>query len=91
MNKTAVALIKKNDFGTEIFMRSFGIEKFYYLHNENLISRLKYLFLSIKLLKKIANINELLEFQYEGIFFGKIIYDHYIRFNRVGTVSFFRT
>ena len=88
LNKTAVALIKKNDFGTEIFMRSFGIEKFYYLHNENLISRLKYLFLSIKLLKKIANINELLEFQYEGIFFGKIIYDHYIRFNRVGTVSF---
>ena len=88
MNKTAVALIKKNDFGTEIFMRSFGIEKFYYLHNENLISRLKYLFLSIKLLKKIANINELLKFRYEGIFFGKIIYDHYIRFNRVGTVSF---
>ena len=90
LNKTAVALIKKNDFGTEIFMRSFGIEKFYYLHNENFISRLKYLFLSIKLLKKIANINELLEFRHDGIFFGKIIYDHYIRFNRVGTVSFLK-
>lgn len=88
LNKKAVALIKKNDFGTEIFMRSFGIEKFYYLHNENLISRLKYLFLSTNLLKKISNISELLEFKYEGIFFGKIIYDHYIRFNRVGTVSF---
>ena len=90
LNKTAVALIKKNDFGTEIFMRSFGIEKFHYLHNENIISRFKYLFLSIDLLKKIKNINELLEFKYQGIFFGKIIYDHYLRFNRVGTVTFLK-
>jgi len=87
LNKTAIALIKKNDFATEIFMRSFGIEKFYYLHDENIISRFKYLFLSIDLLKKIKDINELLEFKYQGIFFGKIIYDHYIRFNKVGTVN----
>ena len=50
-------------------MRSFGIEKFYYLSNENIISRFKYLCLSISLLKRIKNINELLKFKYENFLF----------------------
>ena len=88
LNKIPVALIRKDDFGTEIFMRSFGINKFYYISNENFFYRLKYLMLSISLLKKIKNIDQLLKFKYKEIFFGKIIYDHYIRFIRVGSVSY---
>lgn len=87
LNKTPVALIKKNDFGAEIFMKSFGIKKFYYLDNENIFSRLKYLCLSITLLKNVKNIDDLLKFRYQDIYFGKIAYDHYLRFNRVGTVK----
>tara|TARA_Y100000389_G_scaffold104099_1_gene100943 strand:- start:829 stop:2550 length:1722 start_codon:yes stop_codon:yes gene_type:complete len=87
LNKTPVALIKKNDFGAEIFMRSFGIKKFYYLDNENIFSRLRYLCLSINLLKNVKNIDDLLKFRYQDIYFGKIVYDHYLRFNRVGTVK----
>lgn len=88
LNKKPIALIRKDDFGTEIFMRSFGINKFYYISNENFFYRLKYLVLSISLLKKIKNIDQLLKFKYKEIFFGKIIYDHYIRFIRVGSVSY---
>ena len=87
LNKIPVALIKKNDFGAEIFMRSFGIKKFYYLDNENIFSRLRYLCLSINLLKNVKNIDDLLKFRYQDIYFGKIVYDHYLRFNRVGTVK----
>lgn len=88
LNKIPVALIRKDDFGTEIFMRSFGINKFYYISNENFFYRLKYLILSISLLKGVKNIDQLLKFKYKEIFFGKIIYDHYVRFIRVGSVSY---
>ena len=87
LNKRPVALIKKKDFGAEIFMRSFGIKKFYYLNNENIFSRLKYLCLTISLLKNINNITDLLKFKYKDVYFGKIVYDHYLRFNRVGTIK----
>ena len=42
-NKNIAGLIKEYDFKTEIFMRSFGIEKIYYIPEGNFFSRFIFL------------------------------------------------
>ena len=53
LNKNSVAVIKELHFKTEIFMRSFGIDKIYYVPEGNFFSRLKFLFKSIELINPI--------------------------------------
>ena len=82
-----VGLIKHDDFDTEIFMRSFGIKKIFYLDDGNFFTRLYFFIKSIKLIENISSTDEFLNLKYEGVFVGKIVYDHYIRFTGIASVA----
>ena len=86
-NKNPVGLIKQYDFRTEIFLRSFGINKVHYIPNGNFFSRFKYFFKSINLIGKIKKTDDLLNLKYENIDIGKIVYDHYIRFTGIASID----
>ena len=80
-----VGLIKHDDFETEIFMRSFGIKKILYLDDGNFFTRFKYFLLSIKMIDKIFTTDDFINLKHEGVFVGKIVYDHYIRFTGIAS------
>ena len=86
-NKNPVGLIKQYDYKTEIFIRSFGINKVHYIPNGNIFSRFKYFFKSVNLISKIKKTDDLLNLKYENIDIGKIVYDHYIRFTGIGSID----
>jgi len=67
------------DYLSEVIMRSFGVNKFYYLYERNFFTRTYYFFLAIRILKNIKNINEFINFEYNKIDLGKIVYDDVLR------------
>ena len=83
-----VGLIKHDDFETEIFMRSFGVTKIYYINDGNFFSRFKYFLSSISLIDKINTTDDFLNLKYENVFVGKIVYDHYIRFTGIASIKY---
>ncbi len=87
LKKNFVGLIKHDDFETEIFMRSFGVKKIHYLNDGNFFTRLKYFLLSIKMIDTIKTTDDFLNLKYEGVFVGKIVYDHYIRFTGIASTE----
>jgi len=87
-SKNISGLIKEYDFKTEIFMRSFGIEKIYYIPEGNFFSRFIFLLKSIKLTKNIKKIEDFLNLKYENIDIGRVAYDHWIRFTGIGSADF---
>lgn len=82
-----VGLIKHDDFDTEIFMRSFGVKKIFYLNDGNFFTRFSFFIKSIKLIKNISSTDEFLNLKYEGVFVGRIVYDHYVRFTGIASVK----
>ena len=88
LKKNPVGLIKSHDFMSEIFMRSFGIDKIYSIPEGNIYSNLKFFFKSISLMCKIKKTDDLLNLKYEEIDVGKIIYNHAIRFSGIGSIKF---
>jgi len=87
LNKNSVALIKELHFKTEIFIRSFGIDKIYYIPEGNLFSRLKFFFKSLKLIGNIKKTDDLMNLKYKNVDIGIAVYDHYIRFTGIGSVD----
>lgn len=85
LNKNSVGLIKELHFKTEIFMRSFGIDKIYYVPEGNFFTRLKFLFKSIELTNNIRKTDDLLSLRYQNIDVGIAVYDHHIRFTGIGS------
>ncbi len=85
LNKNSVALIRELHFKTEIFIRSFGIDKIYYVPEGNFFSRFKFLLKSIDLLKDIKTTDNLLNLKYQNIDVGIAAYDHHIRFTGIGS------
>jgi len=86
-NKKPVGLINQYDFQTEIFMKSFGINKFYYIPEGNFFSRIKYFFKSVNMISKIKKTDELTKLTYEKVDIGKIVYNHFIRYNGIGSID----
>ena len=85
LNKNSVALIKELHFRTEIFIRSFGIDKLYYIPEGNFFSRLKFFFKSIELTNNIKKTDDLIKLKYQNIDIGIAVYDHHIRFTGIGS------
>lgn len=86
-NYECVALLKENDYLSLKLLKSFKIKKYIILKNQNFLNRIKYTFQALKILKNINTIKDLLNFKKYKIDFGKIIYDHYIRNECVGTIN----
>ena len=85
LNTSSVALIKESHFKTEIFIRSFGIDKIYYVPEGNIFSRLKFLFKSIGLINDTKKTDDLLKLKYHNVDVGIATYDHHIRYTGVGS------
>jgi hypothetical protein len=85
LNKNSVALIKEHDFKAEILINSYDVDKIYYLPNGNFLSRFKFLFKSIELIKDLKTTDDLISLKYENIDIGIAVYDHYIRFTGKGS------
>jgi len=85
LNKNSVAVIKQLHFKTEIFIRSFGIDKIYYVPEGNFFSRLKFLFKSIELINDSRKTDDLLKLKYHNVEIGIAAYDHHIRFTGIGS------
>ena len=85
LNKNSVAVIKELHFKTEIFIRSFGIDKIYYVPEENFFSRLKFFFKSIQLINDSRKTDDLLKLKYRNVDIGIAVYDHHIRFTGIGS------
>jgi hypothetical protein len=85
LNTSSVALIQELHFKTEIFIRSFGIDKIYYVPEGNIFSRFKFLFKSIGLINDTRKTDDLLKLKYHNIDVGIATYDHHIRYTGVGS------
>ena len=82
-----IGFILKGDIGSEVVLRSYGINKIIYLDKNNLFLRLKFFLQAIKIINKIKSIDEFLNLKINGINFGKSIYEHIVRFTGIGTID----
>ena len=87
IKKNPIALVKKNDFETEAFMRSFGIKNFYYIDNGNIFRRIKFFIKAINFIGSHKKTDSFLELKYENVYVGKIVYDHYVRHTGIASVE----
>lgn len=86
-NADGIALINQFDIKSKKIFKSYGINKIFYLNNLNFILRLKYFLKSFNTLINTKNIDDLLKIKINDIDYGKIIYDHCVRFSGIGTID----
>ena len=68
------------DKSTESFFNSFNFFlKIFFLIKNNLFTCVLHLIITFNIFRKFRNLNDLINFSYKGLDFGKIVYDHYIR------------
>ena len=78
-----VGFLKKGDIKGEVIFRSFGIKKFYYLNDGNIIQRCKYLIKALFIASKFKTIKDFCNFKIDGIDIGLTAYDTFIRYTRI--------
>ena len=83
----SIALIRKPDIKNQILFESYGFKKFIYFKDLNLLQRIKYIFISIKILKKMKNIDQAYRFKYKNIDVGLTAYDSYLRYVGDSTIN----
>ena len=79
LNAKIYGLMDNNDKSTESFFNSFDFSKNFFLTKNNIFLSIINLRKTFKIFKKFRNFNDLINFTYKGLDFGKLIYDHYIR------------
>jgi hypothetical protein len=84
-----VALLRKYDLKSKLIFESFGIEKFIYLSDLNFFMRLKYFLQAYSIIKSHKTVDDFIEFELNGVNYGRAVYDHYLRFTGIGTINSF--
>jgi len=79
LNAKIYGLMDKNDKITENFFNSFNFSENFFIIKNNLFLSIVNLKKTFNIFSKFQNLNDLINFKYKGLDFGKIIYDHYIR------------
>ena len=74
-----ICLLEAGDFLGESIYRSFNINNFIFLKKRSFFFRLKKFRESIKIISNFKNVDEFLKFKIGDVFFGKVVYDHYLR------------
>ena len=74
-----VCILEEGDYYGESIYRSFNIKNFVYLKHGSFFNRLLKFKKSIKILSKMRNIDEFLNYRVGSVYFGKIVYDHFLR------------
>lgn len=79
-----IGLIKKGDIYSKEIIKSFGIKNIFELDNGNFFQRFFFFIKAIKIIKFNKSINWLIKYKYKEIEIGKSVYEHYIRFCKIG-------
>jgi hypothetical protein len=74
-----VCILEEGDYFGESIYRSFNIKNFIYLKPGNFYYRFLNFRKSIKILSQMKDIDEFLNFRVGSVYFGKIVYDHFLR------------
>ena len=74
-----VCILEEGDYFGESIYRSYNINNFIYLKPGSFFHRFLKFRKSIKILSKMRDIDEFLNFKVGSVYFGKIVYDHFLR------------
>ena len=86
-NNSIIAFIRSGDIKSEILFKSFGIKKFIFFKKKNFFKRLRYIFLSIKLVKDKRKIQQFCKIKKDNIDLGLPSYDSFIRYTGIPTLN----
>ncbi len=81
LNAKIYGLMDDKDKSTEGFFNSFNFFENFFLVKNSLFACILNLKISFNIYRKFRDLNDLINFTYKGLDFGKIIYDHYIRYS----------
>ncbi len=87
-NLEILGLVRKNDFKSELILRSFGCKKIIFYNRPNFFYRLWYLIKSIKIIGNKKKLDELTKIKINGVDIGLIAYDTYIRYKYNPSLQF---
>ncbi len=80
---TSSAIIRKYDFKTEVILKSFQIDKIYKYEFGGVFNRIKYIYLSSKIISKLKTTKDLYNFKLQEIDLGLTVYDTWIRYSKI--------
>ena len=83
-----VGLIDHEDGMGKKILESFNIKDVIEFQKISFFSRLFYLVKSFQILKKIATVDDLINFSIDEINFGRVVYDHILRFTGIGSTNY---
>ena len=86
-NADLIGFCDSHDHLSEIIMRSFGVNLFFYLYERNPLVKLFYFLSALKIICSFKNIYDFLNYKYNKIDLGKIVYDDVIRRSGHPTIS----
>tara|TARA_B100001175_G_scaffold317437_1_gene334359 strand:- start:8829 stop:10589 length:1761 start_codon:yes stop_codon:yes gene_type:complete len=79
-NCNLIGVIRRSDIKAELIFKSFGVKDFIYLKKPNLLGRIKYIYISLKLFQKKMKIETFCKIKHKGIELGLSSYDSYLRY-----------
>ena len=85
-----IILLSNKDIKSLDFFKKLGVSNFIYFNDGNFLSRTFNLIKSYKMLKSINCIEDFINFTYQDLPVGKMIYTHHCRFSGIPTSSFIR-
>ena len=83
-----VGLIDHEDGMGKKILESFNIKDVIEFQKISFFLRLFYLIKSFQILKKIATVDDLINFSIDEINFGRVVYDHIIRYTGIGSTNY---
>ena len=86
-NANLIGFCDSHDKTSEIIIRSFKIKEFVYLKQKNLITQLIYFIYALNIISNFKNIYDLLNFKFNNIDLGKIVYDDVLRRSGQPTIN----
>lgn len=83
LNINSIAIIRKFDFKSEVILRSFGIDNIYKYSFNGIFNRVKFIYLSAKIVSKLKNTKDLYNLKINEIDIGLTTYDTWIRYSKI--------
>ena len=82
-----IGVVRKFDYKSEVLFRAFGVKKLIFFTGANIFERIYYLLKAASINFKFKNINQSLNYKYEGIDVGMFAHDTYIRYLGIPTIK----
>ena len=86
-SQNLIGFIRFGDLKSEVLFRSFGVDKFLYFKNKNFFQRLKYIYISLKIIDNKDSIKKFCKLKISQVDIGLPSYDSYIRYTGKPTLE----